>query len=1303
MEWITQTLNGIVEWIMTTVGNLLYFVAKWMLFIVDVLFSYVQELCGLNMDLSSLETAVSADSDIIFNLLLSSQETTIQILRSLIGLAIVLIIIFSIGAVIRTQYKAAKENSSPNVWGVLKTSFKSIILLLITPLISLLGIIASDVVLQSLYNATNVGASTSLSSTIFATSASSANCYRIYAQNGLRIPITCDFTNEEEFIDYYQDLPITDQFTEYMQSYDSAIYTTMIIFNTNDFITYDSINNILYSNNNSVTQAYDNYYTIYDVNTNYYSDEGANQYRKIESYAEEYYVMADVVDYFVQTTTPYYYKTIQDVLDSIYDLPNTVADEYKIRLMNNLIELYHIQFLNWDLEVLDYEYNDILRFYSDIDWQVIRYVSNYYTSTNNSEPSIPMQIQYNHIRGQSDEFYGAKYIIAVEEQFTLDGVNYTYFVPLTNGYSENNISEFRSYHIANGQIISAKGIFNNATYPTAIKKSGDGSEIQFYRDNIETIAVGQASEIFSVNFQQDGNIFSRISFFFSAIFDPESLVPEITFNPDAIQAIGDKETVTVNTVDSGRVRVGYLMDSGGALSSTINQYLTGSVYGLHISNIYKVENLNFLILVVGTIILMKVCFVAIFALISRAYELMLIIIIYPTACATIPISNEGYATWLRTYISRLVSTYGIILGINFVFILFPVIQNIEFFSQEAVGSSTIVRRVASLFFNVFSVSEITRMMNMVVVVLFELVAFTLIQTVPKMVSDMVSSPDETKSDVLGNLGMTLKRMAKTITAPITITRKAFSVGKTAVKAITHPAETAKKAASKIIPGSALIEARKDRKYVNKKKKEQKQASTDLKNSMKRSTTESGSADADAKKKEVMDKLDKFQKAQKSYTDALADPRGSRKAEEAQKKPKSAENAKSDKPSKKSRNDGDEENNDGTNNDNDTNNPQDENDYTDKTGKELRDIEKDSKASYKYLKKKGGRKQKKLTAEEAAEYEKSKSQYESAKAERKSRRRDRFGRQRARKRVENYEARMNAGEELTARQKKTYEKSKAKLDRVQTRKDNIAAAKQNKKQVARERQDREIFRNNSWLGRQRQKGRMEELDQEMANLDSQLQQTGYNGNQLKSMDLNEMNNLINSGELNDEQKEIVQEYAQKQNYKSRMLAETAKEYAGQQMREQKEQEEKDIDLAGGHGLNIVKQVRKGVNNIRYARLGDISSQINDIDAKIKEMQKDVNADNLDEYRKLISEREKLLRLSRSSAQWNRLNTDKSYLKQKKNRVKQAKKADKNAVYAYEVYRRKGAQTNLSLDDYIQGIERTNRNLRRKKDKDKDKDK
>ena len=105
MTTFLMTIGEVLNDILTFMAQIVYFVAKWVLYFTDIMFFYIKQLAGLDMDTSSLNKMISRESDMALNFLLSNGSLLTQIIKSLIGLAVILIIIFSIIAIIKNQYQ----------------------------------------------------------------------------------------------------------------------------------------------------------------------------------------------------------------------------------------------------------------------------------------------------------------------------------------------------------------------------------------------------------------------------------------------------------------------------------------------------------------------------------------------------------------------------------------------------------------------------------------------------------------------------------------------------------------------------------------------------------------------------------------------------------------------------------------------------------------------------------------------------------------------------------------------------------------------------------------------------------------------------------------------------------------------------------------------------------------------------------------------------------------------------------------------------------------------------------------------
>ncbi|MBQ4542099.1 MAG: hypothetical protein IJA23_04535, partial [Clostridia bacterium] len=246
-------MSKLIDAVFNFLSKIFYFVSKWMLFILDILFSFIRQLCGLEMKYDSLETMVSKESDFVFNLLFSATDTITPIIKNLIGLAVALIIFFAILAVIKTSFESLKNKSPADIKGVVTKTLRAFVLLIITPMLAIVGIVASNTILKSLYNATNTTNSNSLSAQLFSASATSASAYRIYAQNGLKIPMTFDFTKQMEIVEYYKDRPVTDEFRKYVSSVENIVFTNYKDFNEGAFTEFRLLNDT-YSPTGSAAQ-----------------------------------------------------------------------------------------------------------------------------------------------------------------------------------------------------------------------------------------------------------------------------------------------------------------------------------------------------------------------------------------------------------------------------------------------------------------------------------------------------------------------------------------------------------------------------------------------------------------------------------------------------------------------------------------------------------------------------------------------------------------------------------------------------------------------------------------------------------------------------------------------------------------------------------------------------------------------------------------------------------------------------------------------------------------------------------------
>ncbi len=227
-----EILGNFFVYIFTYVVNAFYGVCKWFLAFVDFLQYFIQKLIGLDYWLSpgGKDLKGATESDLLFSFLYN--ETVQDVFRALVGLFIVFLIIFTVFAIIKQEWKFVTGTEKDNTKGkILSGSLKAIALVIITPLILVIGIISSNAILASIVKALNIDMSTTFGNTIFSIASVNANKYRIYTDSGDRTPVSQQVTfyinsNKELVLygsaasDEYQ--KVYDDYDEYLAAINSA-------------------------------------------------------------------------------------------------------------------------------------------------------------------------------------------------------------------------------------------------------------------------------------------------------------------------------------------------------------------------------------------------------------------------------------------------------------------------------------------------------------------------------------------------------------------------------------------------------------------------------------------------------------------------------------------------------------------------------------------------------------------------------------------------------------------------------------------------------------------------------------------------------------------------------------------------------------------------------------------------------------------------------------------------------------------------------------------------------------------------
>lgn len=845
--------DTIITRLLSALLQMIYFACKWVMYMVDVIYFYILQLAGVSADTSIFD---SPNSDMTFNLLINNKETVVAIVKNLIAIAIVLILVTAVMAIIKQQSQAFKDKKAKKspTGDVMRSVLKSFLLIILTPLIAILGIVASSVLLQSLFNATNLSETKSLSARVFNASASAANKYRIYAENGVRIPIKYKFSgdNKSDALNYTVQMIGNDKFPSFTY-FDKTIENKKI----SDPVLENTV--IESSGNNSAINVWqtDTYYTYYDTSNEYSpTATDGSQYKLYTTHVNEYYAMSDVIMYALDTMEKYYFVTIQELLESVTQdtLDNLKAESGG--LFADWIEAYSIKFYFDGNEIGESDssgYEEALKAFKNGTYDYIKYTSKY----------KGVDYDYYHVKGATDEMEGAKFTIAYkvedgnEYQQSLNGkyykddegnyheadkyyyktgsstkkvdlyyfydadkekyqkiasfdglpegtkiyykigedyfeikeemkdcfyyknenneyVSLTYgipvlyskilkyhYAPLVNGISFNNNEEFHSTYLTGG-LITARGFFDSASYPTAIKRLVNG-DIEFYRDDLQMISEGNVADVGTLDQVEveedededdDKNVFQKIGSavssawnsakkFVSGIFNPLKLVPDLKLDASKVSTTYEGKYTTVYQLKDGELHLSYFF------ADSMTSSLSEKMYGVNLNNLFDPMQINYVILVIGSVMFLKICITAVFGLINRALNLLVMIMIYPVACATIPYDeatgtakNGPYKKWSQKYTELLFSTFGLLLSLNFVFIIIPVIDKLEFFTPENFQNNKALGRIGNALYNPWMILSFDKVfepnyiliatyVNKILRIIFQLSAFAVIAPVGK--------------------------------------------------------------------------------------------------------------------------------------------------------------------------------------------------------------------------------------------------------------------------------------------------------------------------------------------------------------------------------------------------------------------------------------------------------------------------------------------------------------------------------------------------------------------------------------------
>lgn len=294
--------NVICKWVWT--------VCKWVLGVLDIMQLGFSRLIGIDLGTG---TSLTADDyiDGLKHITVSGgsnyYDYILKIFRALAVVAIVLMIIFTIYAMIMQEYKISTtgyEKADNQKGKFVKRILINILTICLIPLIFYTIIVGTNSILTSFYRALGGYSNTTIAGNVLAVSTYDANRYRTYANANKRIPITIEvYSTENVYGNSLSDDEIKKQIND--KETQGKLKAIAGAFAENSFLPFNQSTvyaNGTWSNYSNYSLSYNN--TVYDNLGQYFENFICTR--------EQYYVLADFIDYCQLYNVNYYIKEISE-------------------------------------------------------------------------------------------------------------------------------------------------------------------------------------------------------------------------------------------------------------------------------------------------------------------------------------------------------------------------------------------------------------------------------------------------------------------------------------------------------------------------------------------------------------------------------------------------------------------------------------------------------------------------------------------------------------------------------------------------------------------------------------------------------------------------------------------------------------------------------------------------------------------------------------------------------------------------------------------------------------------------------
>jgi len=276
------------DWLVTLIAKIIYVSCSFVMSLIELIQFVIMKILGISVSVDDYQ--ILDNSNPLIKIL--SSEPFTKAFRALLGVAIVLVVVFTIFAIVRSEYNfAAKDGPSVSKMRIFSRSLRSFFIMGIFPVFFLFITILVNAILAGFNDILKTeNKNVSLAGQIFVSSAFKANNYRRYADADKRIPIAINF---EDPISTGRDKGYsTEQLRIIYEDFEERGKTLYDNFNGIDFGSFSDT--LIYRNNKVINQSsyagYENFFCT----------------------REQYYVMADFMDYALRSSLNYHVKNMAD-------------------------------------------------------------------------------------------------------------------------------------------------------------------------------------------------------------------------------------------------------------------------------------------------------------------------------------------------------------------------------------------------------------------------------------------------------------------------------------------------------------------------------------------------------------------------------------------------------------------------------------------------------------------------------------------------------------------------------------------------------------------------------------------------------------------------------------------------------------------------------------------------------------------------------------------------------------------------------------------------------------------------------